>query len=48
MWELRQNLTAYDAVYIALSEALDAPLVTCDANLVAAPGHRARVEAFAP
>jgi predicted nucleic acid-binding protein len=48
MWELRQNLTAYDAAYIALSEALDAPLVTCDANLFVAPGHRAHVEAFPP
>lgn len=30
VWELRQNLTAYDAAYLALSEALDAPVVTCD------------------
>ena len=44
IWDLRQNLTAYDAVYVALAEALDAPLITCDRRLAAAPGHRARVE----
>ena len=43
-WELRDNLTAYDAVYVALAEALDAPLVTCDGPLGAAPGHDARIE----
>ena len=44
IWELRDNLTAYDAAYVALAEALDAPLVTCDKKLASAPGHRARVE----
>jgi predicted nucleic acid-binding protein len=44
VWELRDNLTAYDAVYVALAEALDAPLVTRDARLAAATGHRARIE----
>jgi predicted nucleic acid-binding protein len=44
VWELRKNLTAYDAVYVALAEALEMPLVTCDANLARAPGHRARVD----
>ena len=43
-WDLRDNLTAYDAVYIALAEALDAPLVTRDRRLATAPGHQARVE----
>ena len=43
-WELRQNLTAYDAVYVAVAEALEATLVTCDGALAAAPGHSARVE----
>jgi predicted nucleic acid-binding protein len=44
IWELRHNLTAYDAAYIALAEALDAPLLTCDRALASAPGHRAVVE----
>lgn len=44
VWDLRNNLTAYDAVYVALAEALDAPLITRDRRLAAAPGHRARVE----
>ena len=44
IWQLRNNLTAYDAAYVALAEALDAPLLTCDRKLAAAPGHRARVE----
>lgn len=44
VWELRRNLTAYDAIYVALAEALDAPLLTRDRRLAAASGHRARVE----
>lgn len=44
VWALRGNLTAYDAVYVALAEALNAPLLTRDAKLAAAPGLRARVE----
>ncbi len=44
IWELRRNLTAYDAAYIALAEALNATLVTRDARMAAAPGHRATVE----
>jgi predicted nucleic acid-binding protein len=44
VWQLRDNLTAYDAVYVALSEALDAPLLTRDRRLAAAAGHRAQVE----
>ena len=43
-WEIRHNFTAYDAVYVALAEALDATLVTRDRRLAAAPGHQARVE----
>ena len=38
VWALRENLTAYDAVFVALSEALGVPLITCDARLAAAPG----------
>ena len=44
IWELRCNLTAYDAAHVALAEALDAPLVTRDEAIAAAPGHRAPVE----
>ena len=46
IWELRHNLTAYDAAYMALAETLAAPLVTCDARLGSAPRHRAKVEVF--
>lgn len=44
VWELRANVTAYDAAYLALAEALRAPLLTTDARLARAPGHRATVE----
>ena len=44
IWELRENFTAYDAAYVALSEALDAPLNTRDAKIAMASGHRARIE----
>lgn len=44
VWDLRHNLTAYDAVYVALAEAFDAPLITRDRRLAAAAGHHARVE----
>lgn len=44
VWDLRNNLTAYDAVYVALAEALDAPLLTRDQRLAAAAGHHARIE----
>lgn len=46
-WELRRNLSVYDGVYVALAELLEAPLVTCDAGLAGAPGHRAEIELFA-
>ena len=44
IWELRGNLTAYDAAYVALAEVLGAPVVTRDEGLAAAPGHRAVIE----
>jgi predicted nucleic acid-binding protein len=44
IWELRDSMTAYDAMYIALAEVLGAPLLTCDAKLAAARGHEARIE----
>jgi predicted nucleic acid-binding protein len=43
-WKLRENISAYDAMYIALAEAIGAPLVTCDSPLAKAPGHAARIE----
>ena len=43
-WKLRENVTAYDAMYLALAEALDAALITCDGPLAKAPGHRASIE----
>ncbi len=44
VWELRHNLTAYDAAYVALAEALDAVLLTRDKRLSTAAGHHARIE----
>lgn len=44
IWELRTNITAYDAAYIALAETLSIPLITTDGRLARAPGHRASVE----
>jgi predicted nucleic acid-binding protein len=44
VWELRATLTAYDAVYVALAELLDALLLTCDGKIASAPGHDANVE----
>jgi len=44
IWELRQNMTAYDAAYVALAEVLSAPLLTLDARLASAPGQTALIE----
>ncbi|MBL8144143.1 MAG: type II toxin-antitoxin system VapC family toxin [Acidobacteria bacterium] len=46
-WKLRENVTAYDAMYVALAEALGATVITCDTPLAKAPGHRARIEVIA-
>jgi predicted nucleic acid-binding protein len=46
IWQLRHNLSAYDAAYIVLAERLDATLITRDARLASAPGHGATVELF--
>ena len=43
-WELRNNVRSYDAIYVALAEALDAPLITLDARLARASGVRCIVE----
>ena len=44
IWKLRDNLTAYDAAYVALAEALGATLLTFDERLARAPGNRATIE----
>jgi predicted nucleic acid-binding protein len=44
VWDLRSNFTAYDAMYVALAEVLDATLLTRDRRLAASPGHHARIE----
>jgi predicted nucleic acid-binding protein len=44
VWDVRHTLSAYDAVYVALAELLDAPIVTCDRRLAEAHGHGAKVE----
>jgi predicted nucleic acid-binding protein len=46
MWALRDNLTAYDAAYVALAEAMEATLVTCDGRLARAPRMARRAEVF--
>jgi predicted nucleic acid-binding protein len=43
-WELRDNLTVYDAAYVALAELLDATLVTADGKLANTPGPRCPIE----
>ena len=43
IWELRENLTPFDAAYVALAEALDLPLLTTDARIALAPVHDAQV-----
>ena len=44
IWALRNNVTAYDAAYVSLAEALDAPLLTADRRLSVASGVLARIE----
>ena len=44
IWQLRDNVSAYDAVYVSLAEALGAVLVTGDGRLLGAPGLRTRIE----
>jgi len=46
IWQLRQNLSAYDAAYVALAEELEAPLITRDQRIAAAPVHAATIEVF--
>lgn len=43
-WELRENLTVYDAAYVAVAELLDIVLVSADARLAGAPGPRCEID----
>lgn len=47
IWSLRHRFTSYDATYLALAEALDAPVHTCDAKLDS-EGHRADIRLHSP
>lgn len=46
VWQLRDTLSAYDAFYVSMAEALQAPLITCDRKLASAHGHSAQILAF--
>lgn len=46
VWQLRNNLSAYDAAYVATAEMLGAPLITRDSRIGSTPGHSAKVEVF--
>lgn len=46
IWQLRHNLSAYDAAYIALAESLKGPLITRDRRLASVTGHGATIELF--
>ena len=48
IWALRNNLSAYDAAYVALAESEGCPLLTCDGRLGASVGHSAIIEVVAP
>ena len=47
-WQLRDSMTAYDAVYVALAEQLAVPLITCDSRLAGSHGHEADIELYPP
>lgn len=47
-WELRDNVTVYDAAYIALAELLQSTLLTADRRLASAPGPRCEIETVTP
>jgi predicted nucleic acid-binding protein len=44
IWERGESITAYNAAYVTLAEALDAPFLTCDGKLARSHGHRAKIE----
>jgi predicted nucleic acid-binding protein len=45
-WKFRNTVSGYDALYLALAEELDIPLLTCDAKLAATEGHDVTIELF--
>jgi len=47
MWAIRQNISAYDAGYVALAESLNVPLLTRDGRLARSSGHAARIDYIA-
>lgn len=46
VWQLRHNLSAYEAAYVGLAEKLGATLITADRRLASASGNSARIELF--
>ena len=44
IWELRSNMTIYDAAYVAIAETIGAPLLTTDRKLASTSNHSARIE----
>ena len=44
IWELRSNMTAYEAAYVAVAETIGAPLLTTDRRLASTSNHSARIE----
>lgn len=46
VWSLREVLSSYDATYVALAEAIGAPLVTTDDRLARTRGHRAEIRTY--
>jgi len=46
IWQLRDALSSYDAAFVALAEALGAPLITCDGRLARSAAHSAAIELF--
>jgi predicted nucleic acid-binding protein len=45
-WRMRHAIAGSDALYVALAERLDAPLITCDARLAGSNGHKAKIELY--
>jgi predicted nucleic acid-binding protein len=45
-WRMRHSVGGADALYVALAEQLDAPLITCDKRLANSNGHKARIELY--